>query len=136
MQNNSVFTDEYADEFIRAILSEKDGQDYKLLAEEMTQAMLNFTETLTDDEVFDIKTKLQVSAKKLPDNFADVAKIEGNLALIKGMVRFNSNLDECIDYLTMAQKLKYGKTGELIHKVDMVGKILNNYLSTKVFAQY
>lgn len=134
MQKNSVFSDEYADDFIKAIISEKDTQDYKFLAEEMTQAMLKFTDSLPDDEVFDIKTKLQVSAKKLPNNFADVAKIEGNLALIKGMVMFNSNLDECIDYLTMAQKLKYGRTGELIHKVDMVGKILNNYLSTKVFS--
>lgn len=125
---------DYADDFLKTILMEKEGDDYKFLAEEMSQAVLQFTDQLPEDEVFDLKHKLQHTAKKLPDNFADVSKIEGHLAVIKGMIKFNSILDECKDYLVMAQKLKYARSGELINKVDMVGRILNNYLSSKAIS--
>lgn len=123
---------DYDDEFVKLIFMGKESTDYKFLAEEMSQAVIQFTNQLPDDEVFNLKSKLQITAKSLPDNFADVSKIEGHFAVIRGMIKFNSILDECKDYLVMAQKLKYAKSGELINKVDMVGRILNNYLSSKV----
>jgi hypothetical protein len=126
---------DYDDEFVRIIFMGKESSDYKYLAEEMSQAVLLFTSQLPDDEVFNLKTKLQHTAKLLPDNFADVSKIEGHFAVIRGMIKFNSILDECKDYLVMAQKLKYARSGELINKVDMVGRILNNYLSNKVVSK-
>lgn len=123
---------EYEDEFINSIFMEKEDDDYSYLADEVAGEMLKFSEQLPEDEIFDLKYKLHKVASQLPENFIEVSRIKGQLEIVKGMISFNAILNECKDYLVIAQKLKYAKSNELVNKVDMVGRILNNYLSSKV----
>lgn len=101
-------------------------EDINELTIDLVESLKEFSLSMPNDEVYELKRMLSNSAETLPKTIENATHLSGKLGVIRGMIQINSNLDECIDYLTMAEKLKFGKTENIMKKVAEFSSIINN----------
>ncbi len=107
-------------------------EDLNELTIELVNSLKEFSQNMPNDEVYELKRMLCTSANTLPETVETASQMSGKFGVIRGMIRINSNLDECKNYLSMAEKLKFGKTEEIIKKVNDYSNIINNTFSMSI----
>jgi four helix bundle protein len=106
--------------------------EYSKLTVELAHSIKEFSEKLPEDEVYNIKFLLYQCVSNIPERYENVERMEKSLDIIRSLIKLNSSLDECKDYLLMVQKLKFGNANDMVKKVDETSKTINSYFSNKI----
>lgn len=102
------------------------------LTKDLVESINSFSTELPDDEVYALRRMLCHSVNHLPEVVEEASKMTGKMSIIRGMIKLNSNLEECKNYLSMAEKLKFAKTNDIVRKVDEFSLMINNTLSAAI----
>ncbi len=107
-------------------------EDLKALTQELVLSIKEFSDTLPEDEVYELRRLIRNSICTLPNQVEEASNLTTKLSIIRGMIKVNSNLDECKNYLNMAEKLKFAKTEEMMTKVVQFTNLVNTTLTGSI----
>ncbi|MCX6146687.1 MAG: four helix bundle protein [Candidatus Kapabacteria bacterium] len=107
-------------------------EDLDELTKVLVDSLDEFSRNMPNDEVYSLKTMIHNSAITLPETVATASQMGGKFGAIRGILKINSNLDECINYLTLVERLKLSKTEDLIKQVNDYSRIVNQTFSSVI----
>lgn len=92
--------------------------------EDLAGKIENFSKTLPGSEIYNLKERLNASIDNISDklykSFYGISRTER----IRFAIRVFEALSDCRDYLTLAEKLRYGKTHDMVTKLDDILHLL------------
>lgn len=102
-----------ADELVRRI---------NLLSEEIPQS---------DLDIYQCNARLQECAALIPDYIEDGFKQSTKIDKIRSIIKTESSLDECTNYLRLVHRLKIGSTDEILDIISELKEMLNSSSSNR-----
>jgi|GEM_PF-1878413 len=93
-------------------------------ANELVSSIDNFSRTIPEGEIYHLSNRLQHSARTVPDKLNSSLNARGKTEQIRMAIKIFEALSDCRDYLHLVEKLRFGKTDDLIQKVDDISNLL------------
>ncbi|MGE5479062.1 MAG: four helix bundle protein [Chloroflexota bacterium] len=103
----------------------KDSIVYKK-ANNLSLAIVALTNGLPCDEVCQLRDRLRETAESIPANIEVGFRKINRIDRIRSLIATRTSLEECRDYLCLAEKLKYASTISLINELEEVAALLTN----------
>ena len=102
-------------------------------AEALVFSVTRFSETLPSNEIYHLKMRLQNCVTGLPDSLLNGLEKKSKIDKIRSFVAANGCLEECRNYLTLVEKMKYGSVSDILKQVDEVSDLLkfNSRITSK-----
>ncbi len=101
-------------------------------AKELINSIDNFSINIPEGEIFHISNRLKHCVRGVPDKLSNSFVVARKTEQIRMAIRAFEALSECRDYLSLVEKLRYGKTIDLIQQVDEISNMLyDNYPNLK-----
>ncbi len=93
-------------------------------AHQFVLATYRYTTGFPKSETYGLTSQLRRAAVSIAANIAEGFKRHGRADKVRMLNIAEASLDECRYYLILASDLDYGSSGELIQRLNEVGKIL------------
>lgn len=94
---------------------------------EFVLAIYELTQSFPKQELYGLTSQLRRAAVSIPANIAEGFRRRGKPDKARFMNLAESSLDECQDYLILAQDLGYGNTAQIAARLDEVSRMLRAY---------
>lgn len=98
-------------------------------ANELVSNINSLSDELHGDYLYELKDKLKCSIANLPERIADGFKVQSRIEQIRMNIKANSHLEECKDYLSLLEKVRFIKTDNLKSQIEEISTLL---ISNKV----
>ena len=110
-------------------------RDYKKievwqLAHELVISIYRVTRSFPREELFGLTSQLRRAAVSVPANIAEGFKKKSRLDKLRFFNIAQGSLEEVRYYLLLAKDLGYGDSSALADDLDIVGKLLEGYMSS------
>lgn len=101
----------------------------KLKFDELVNLVGKFSETLNQMNSQLLSMRLKKSINNVPDNIEESLKESNRVERIKQLIKINSSLEECRDYLVLIRSYYLKNAEDLITKIDDITNILSSSYS-------
>jgi len=95
-------------------------------AKELVEDIVVYSDNIPSDDLLQLKRKMRCSVKLISPSVKSLFQKKSRIDKIRGIIEASSHIEECIDYLTMSKKLKYGKSDFLISRCDELNKLIKS----------
>lgn len=99
----------------------------KQLTDEIIYSIVDLGDKLPDNESYFLRNKIRscaLSAREAIGNalVTDLKKIDR----VRSMIKAETSLGECREYLDLAEQLRYAKTKEIVAKIDKASQLIGS----------
>lgn len=100
-----------------------------IIANELAKEIIQYSVQLPDDDILQIKKKLNVYARLVPSSIRTFTQKKTRIEKMKSLIEASSNLSDCKEFLDISSRLRYGNVELIKEKIDS----LDSHLSKNVF---
>jgi len=93
---------------------------------ELVNDIVHFSDNIPTDDLLQLKRKMRCSVKLISPSIRSLFQKQSRIDKIRGIIEASSHIEECIDYLTMSKKLRYGKSDYLINRCDELNNLIKS----------
>lgn len=99
------------------------------IANELAKEIIQYSVNLPEEDVLQLKKKLNVYARLVPSSIRNFAQKKTRIEKMKSLIEASSNLSDCMEFLEISNRLRYGNTDKIKEKIQT----LDSHLSQNVF---
>lgn len=99
------------------------------IANELAKEIIQYSVNLPDEDLLQLKKKLNVYARLVPSSIRNFSQKKTRIEKMKSLIEASSNLSDCMEFLEISNKLRYGNTDRIKEKIQT----LDSQISQNVF---
>lgn len=99
------------------------------IANELAKDIIQYSVNLPDEDVLQLKRKLNVYARLVPSSIRTFSQKKTRIEKMKSLIEASSNLSDCMEFLEISNRLRYGNNDKIREKIQT----LDSHLSKNVF---
>lgn len=96
------------------------------MAEELKRNLTDFCESIPDSDAKYFKSRFLDCIAPLPDNIQSLSMEKSLIDKMRYYVLAEVNLDQCSDYLNLAEQLKFAETKQMADELQKFRRFLNS----------
>ncbi len=103
------------------------------IANELAKEIIQYSVNLPDEDLLQLKKKLNVYARLVPSSIRNFSQKKTRIEKMKSLIEASSNLSDCMEFLEISNKFRYGNTDGNTDRIKEKIQMLDSQLSQNVF---